>query len=114
MARKSGLITFMTTNYKENLDKALIRPSRIDFMMSFGNCEKNEIKTMFNKFFPNKKDKFKNFYKRISSKNLRICILQQFFMECKFNNRDLFDIKRINEIISEMDNSVKNKDNLYI
>ena len=35
MGRKSGLITFMTTNYKENLDKALIRPSRVDFQMNF-------------------------------------------------------------------------------
>ena len=35
MARKDGLIVFMTTNYKEHLDKALIRPSRIDFTISF-------------------------------------------------------------------------------
>jgi SpoVK/Ycf46/Vps4 family AAA+-type ATPase len=114
MARKSGLVTFMTTNFKENLDKALIRPSRIDFMMNFGKCGEDEIKYMFYNFFPDKKDLFNKFYKKISSINLRICILQQFFMECKFNDRDLFDIKRIREILSEMDNSVKSKNNLYV
>ncbi len=114
MARKSGLITFMTTNYKQNLDKALIRPSRIDFMMTFGECDKEEIKMMFENFFPDKKDIFEKFYKKISSLNLRICILQQFFMECKFNDRELFDIKRIREILKEMDNTEKSKVNLYV
>jgi chaperone BCS1 len=114
MARKSGLVTFMTTNFKQNLDKALIRPSRIDFMMSFGECNKEEIKMMFENFFPDKKESFEKFYKKISSMNLRICVLQQFFMECKFNNRDIFDHKRIREILNEMDNSEKTKGNLYL
>ena len=42
MARKNGLIIFLTTNFKENLDKALIRPSRVDFQMTFKNCKKNK------------------------------------------------------------------------
>ena len=114
MARKNGLIIFLTTNFKENLDKALIRPSRVDFQMKFKNCEKEQIKQMYLKFFTEKETKFEKFYNKIDTLELRTCILQQFFMECKFNKRDIFDIKRIKEIISEMDNSVKNKDNLYI
>lgn len=113
MARKSGLVTFLTTNYKEHLDKALIRPSRVDFMMRFCKAEKEQIEEMYNNFFPEKKSNFKKFYKKVECLILRTCILQQFFMECKFNNRDIFDINRIKEIIREMDNSSNIKNNLY-
>lgn len=114
MARKSGLVTFLTTNYKEHLDKALIRPSRVDFILEFGKAKREQINEMFNKFFPNRKSEFDKFYKKIDFLELRTCILQQFFMECKFNNRDLFDVKRIKEIINEMDNTKKIKGNLYM
>jgi hypothetical protein len=114
MARKSGLVTFLTTNYKEHLDKALIRPSRVDFILEFGKAEKKQINEMFNKFFPDRKSDFEKFYKKIDFLELRTCILQQFFMECKFNNKDIFNVKRIKEIINEMDNSKKVKGNLYI
>lgn len=114
MARKSGLVTFLTTNYKEHLDKALIRPSRVDFMMTFGKAEKEQIEQMFNKFFPDKINLFEKLYKKIECLNLRTCILQQFFMECKFNNRELFDIKRIKEIINEMNNTKNSKNSLYM
>lgn len=113
MARKSGLVTFLTTNYKEHLDKALIRPSRVDLILKFGKAEKNEINEMFNNFFPNRKSEFEKFYKKIECIELKTCILQQFFMECKFNNRDLFDIKRLKIIINEMDNRKKISGNLY-
>ena len=113
MARKNGLIIFLTTNFKENLDKALIRPSRVDFQMTFKNCNKEQVEQMFNKFFPEKKDKFEKFYNKIDTLELRTCILQQFFMECKFNNEKLFNIKRIRKIIGEMDNFKKVENNLY-
>jgi SpoVK/Ycf46/Vps4 family AAA+-type ATPase len=114
MGRKSGLITFMTTNYKENLDKALIRPSRVDFQMNFTDVKKEQIKEMFIKYFPDKTDIYKKFYSKIDSLSLRVCILQQFFMECKFNGMDILNIKRLRKIISEMDNSVNVKGNLYL
>ena len=113
LARKSGLITFMTTNFKEHLDKALIRPSRVDFMLKFEDTTKEQVEMMFNNFFPDKKDLFTKFYKKVNFLSLRTCILQQFFMECKFNNRDIFDIQRIKDIIKEMDNTKKVKNNMY-
>jgi hypothetical protein len=113
MARKNGLIIFLTTNFKENLDKALIRPSRVDFQMNFKNCEKEQIKQMYLKFFPEKETKFEKFYNKIDTLELRTCILQQFFMECKFNNEKLFNVKRIRQIIGEMDNFKKVENNLY-
>ena len=32
--RRSGLITFLTTNYKEKLDNALLRVGRIDYIIN--------------------------------------------------------------------------------
>ena len=107
MARKDGLIVFMTTNYKEHLDKALIRPSRIDFTISFDKCNKEQIIQMFNNFSDNN---FDVFYKKIKNLELRICDTQQFFMECKFNGEELMNIDRIKDIIKEMDNTTKPKE----
>ena len=50
IATPDGLITFMTTNHKNKLDPALIRPGRIDYVMKFGYITKNQIKSMFIKF----------------------------------------------------------------
>ena len=111
MARKRGLITFLTTNYKNRLDKALIRPSRIDFILSFKEATEEQIKSMFKRFFP-KKDVNK-FYDSISHIKLRTCILQQFFMEVKFNKIDLYKISRLKQIIKEMNNSESAPPSMY-
>ena len=103
MARKDGLITFLTTNYKNRLDKALIRPSRIDFILSFKEATEEQVKSMFKRFFPDKDAN--KFYNSISHIKLRTCILQQFFMEVKFNKIDLYKISRLKQIIKEMDNN---------
>ena len=50
MVSKRGLITIMTTNYKINLDKALIRPGRVDYILNFDFMKKSEIKLMFIRF----------------------------------------------------------------
>jgi len=111
MARKDGLITFLTTNYKNRLDKALIRPSRIDFILSFKEATEEQIKSMFKRFFPDKD--VNKFYNSISHIKLRTCILQQFFMEVKFNKIDLYKISRLKQIIKEMDNSESVPSSMY-
>ena len=47
-----GRILIMTSNYPEKLDKALIRPGRIDINLQVGYCDIQMIKEMF-KFFYN-------------------------------------------------------------
>ena len=48
-----GRILIMTTNYPDKLDKALIRPGRIDINLEVGYCDISMIQEMF-KFFYNK------------------------------------------------------------
>jgi chaperone BCS1 len=52
LAHKEGLITIMTTNYKDRLDPALIRPGRVDMVIHFDYAVKEQIIEIFNKFFP--------------------------------------------------------------
>jgi len=47
-----GRIVFMTTNYPERLDPALIRPGRVDFQQEISHCSGQQLTRMFAKFFP--------------------------------------------------------------
>lgn len=49
---KEGTIVFMTTNHKEVLDPALIRPGRADVHIEFGLATASQAEAMFRAFFP--------------------------------------------------------------
>ena len=51
-----GRILFMTTNYVERLDPALVRPGRVDLMKYIGYCSQQQLKDMFKRFYPNESD----------------------------------------------------------
>ena len=44
-------LLIMTSNYPEKLDKALIRPGRIDLNVEFGNLSSEEVKRMFDFYY---------------------------------------------------------------
>lgn len=58
----SGRIIIMTTNKIDYLDKALIRPGRIDIKLEFKKCTKNDIYEMIKIFW---KDEFKYSFEEI-------------------------------------------------
>ena len=41
----------MTTNHKEDLDPAFIRPGRVDREFHLGNCDSCQVQTLFRNFF---------------------------------------------------------------
>ena len=47
-----GRIVFMTTNYVERLDPALIRPGRVDLKQCIGHCSHSQCMKMFVNFYP--------------------------------------------------------------
>lgn len=55
-----GRILIMTSNHPDRLDKALIRPGRIDINLSVGNCTIDMICNMYNDFYNVKEDRFNN------------------------------------------------------
>jgi mitochondrial chaperone BCS1 len=52
VAAQEGRVVFMTTNHRELLDPALIRPGRIDVDFELGNSGKEELRGMVLRFFP--------------------------------------------------------------
>ncbi|KAK7065411.1 mitochondrial chaperone [Halocaridina rubra] len=52
VASTEARIVFMTTNYPERLDSALIRPGRVDLKQYIGYCTPYQLESMFSRFFP--------------------------------------------------------------
>lgn len=53
VASTEARIVFMTTNYLERLDPALIRPGRVDFKEYVGYCTRYHLEEMFKRFYGN-------------------------------------------------------------
>ncbi len=51
VASQEGTILFMTSNHPERLDPALVRAGRIDQKFELGNCDEDQLKRLFLKFF---------------------------------------------------------------
>ncbi|VVU94957.1 ATPase family associated with various cellular activities (AAA) [seawater metagenome] len=114
IGRKNKLITFMTTNYKDRLDSALIRSGRIDYQMHFDYSTEEQIEKMFDKFFPKLKDQWSKFYNKISHLRLTTAILQKFFFD-NLNTTDIIKkIPELKNIIDNENNKEKPDTHLYI
>jgi len=99
---KKGQLIIMTTNYRNKLDGALKRPGRIDEIIQFDYCKRNEIEKLYNNFFP-KETKFEKLYEKIKEiDNLTICFLQQYFLKYLYDVDNLYNnTKEISNIIDE-------------
>lgn len=74
---KHGVITILTTNHIEKLDKALIREGRIDIKMHIDNPDKNLIEEYLTIFY-NKEVKLDRYEKSLSmSKVQELCLLNK-------------------------------------
>ncbi|XP_075226954.1 mitochondrial chaperone BCS1 [Lycorma delicatula] len=51
VASTEARILFMTTNYIDRLDPALIRPGRVDYKEYIGHCSEKQIEKMFLRFY---------------------------------------------------------------
>uniref|UniRef100_A0A2P2I0H4 Mitochondrial chaperone BCS1 n=1 Tax=Hirondellea gigas TaxID=1518452 RepID=A0A2P2I0H4_9CRUS len=52
VASTEARIVFMTTNYPERLDKALIRPGRVDMIRHIGYCTRHQLEVLYTRFYP--------------------------------------------------------------
>jgi chaperone BCS1 len=79
VASSDGRIVFMTTNYVERLDPALIRPGRVDFKQYIGYATEYQAVAMFMRFYPKESEqmahefaqKLLHFDKQISSAQIQ-------------------------------------------
>ena len=104
ISRKHKLITFMTTNYIDNLDKALIRPGRIDYKLKFDYCTNYQVKCMYNKLINNSSEEDnKKFVKMVKMYKFTTATLQKFLF--KYRNDDFEKISENIEEFSDLCNS---------
>ena len=99
---KGDLITIITTNHIERLDKALIRPMRIDNIINFTYCSKFQYSEIFKLFFPDTDISVTNdLYKQIKHKKYTTSMLQKFFIRFIYEPEKLIDnIKMFEELIT--------------
>ena len=77
VAESNGRIVFMTTNYIERLDPALIRPGRVDFKQYIGYATEYQMINMFLKFYPDASTtRAQSFAERLNALNMKISSAQ--------------------------------------
>lgn len=82
----NGNLVFMTTNYPERLDPALIRPGRVDVKKEFGYVVPEQAQKLFTRFYPTSPELMrKNLGFAVSCIKITMAQLQQIFLENKFN-----------------------------
>ena len=51
MIKRNGHVIFMTTNHIQEIDDALLRPGRIDYVLELGRLSKSDIREMYSQWF---------------------------------------------------------------
>jgi len=114
---KDGRIIFMTTNHKEKLDPALVRPGRIDYQIEIKNAVQSQVRKLFQRFYANfKLDEWlvERFVSLIPDHKYSMAKLQGHLMKYKDNPwgslayRDELDI--VDETPPPEEEAVKNED----
>lgn len=67
VASREGRITIMTTNYKEKISKALIRPGRADMHVYIGNANLKQVEGMFLRFYGGRLELAQKFAQEIAN-----------------------------------------------
>ena len=105
---RDNMICFITTNYKQNLDSALIRPGRVDYIMRFDYVNKEQVVDIFTTF-TERADKAQEFYDQLCRFNINVStsLLQQYLL--KYINET-----NIDKIIDNLDEIKKMYDAAHI
>lgn len=120
IASCDGLLCFMSTNHIERLDKALIRPGRVDYIMKFGFTQKEEIIEMFKKFTEEDEiyvsgstitqdAKALEFNRKIKGLGIKLTtsLLQQYML--KYVDNSNLIIENVDELVKMYNDSLQSK-----
>jgi len=104
----NGQIIFITTNFREKLDSALIRPGRVDLHVHFPWSTKFQMEEYFRQYYPEADNKLAvSFASKLTSmlrqdnQNVSTSSLQHFFVTNRNHNAEVI-LSRVYEILEEM------------
>lgn len=96
---QEGRILVMSTNHKERLDPALIRPGRCDMHLELSNATFNMIKRLFLKFYPQDLETAEEFAKSLPEGKVSMAKLQGHFL--KYRNSCTEALENSQELIKD-------------
>lgn len=112
LSTPDNFICFLTTNFKGTFDKALARPGRIDYILSFDYMQKESVYEMYKSYMENSDADCKAFYQAISPLKIKIspALLQSYLF--KYINNESGAIGNVNhlKIIYDVSNTQKDAD----
>ncbi|XP_074603190.1 mitochondrial chaperone BCS1 [Brevipalpus obovatus] len=100
VASSEARILFMTTNYIERLDPALIRPGRVDVKQYIGHAEDDQVIRAFRKFYPDSPENLAMEFCTVLRESLKqpvsVALLQGYFLLHKHSPEDA--LKNVDDI----------------
>jgi len=112
LARRDKQVTFLTTNYISKLDSALIRPGRIDKIITFSYATIDQVRKFYMKFFSKQGDRWDIFKKKCKSIKITTALLQSFFFKHLDSDNIVGEIDDLKKMIK--DKGANTCDNLYL
>jgi chaperone BCS1 len=76
-----GRVLIMTTNHKDHLDSALIRPGRIDLQIEFTRATKEEVEKLFTHVYPDNPEQAPDFVKSVPENTFTLAEIQGFLLD---------------------------------
>jgi len=117
VAANEGRLLFMTTNHKERLAAALVRPGRVDMMLLFDLVSPDQVKRLFRVFYGADDDNVtccaEKFASRVAPNCFSAATLQDHFLKFKDKPQEALD--NFNDMVKdakEPNNSVSEKETL--
>ena len=96
-AAQEGRVVIMTTNHREHLDPALIRPGRVDLELEFSLATTADLRQLFEKFYELADDpRAATFAERIPSGKYSIAQVQGYLMRFRSSPSDA--LERLSEL----------------
>lgn len=87
----------MTTNHKEKLDEALLRPGRADVHIQLNHASELQTQRLFLKFFPGQDELATKFSQSIPEHKISMAKLQGHFV--RYKNTPELTIEKVDELL---------------
>lgn len=106
MYSKKDLLIILTTNHKENIDPAILRPMRIDHIFNFTFASKYQCEQMYFKMFSDKNiENFNKIFNLIKNDKFTTSMLQKWFLLFINNENKLIENYKIFKELINLSNT---------